>query len=221
MAELLLTLKYDALPGQDDPVECPICREHTRVCVSICDNRHWLCMPCFEQIVMRVELYCYLSHTDLAVPDAKSCPMCRQGCVKLSNVVEELGVAPKLLGSLSVYSHPATKDKPVHFRHRVYKNRFEAVDFALHHPVYVYESATDEDVVQLTTPECNTHDHAIQIIAEKSMICDICYRVMPREQCIVHFWTVHMHRSKETAYQLWPRRSIRLMEKTARQLRGT
>lgn len=206
------------LSESDDPtdtVTCPVCYEQKRLVLSICKNKHWICIDCFEKVVCKILMRVTVLRTLMDVHDKnQSCPLCRGGDVGLAIPTnpDERQPEPAVYGCVYVNESPM-KLRPVTFRGARYRSHAAALSAWYDSPYFVYECVYCGETVQRTKDV--PQDYIRETLGEHCTACDVCGDLFPWGEALEHIYRSHL---PEVDFSKVPRRcSKRLLQLKLRQ----
>lgn len=194
-------------------IECPVCYKTVTVYVSICENKHHICIECAENMCCRKSyLPGLFSDRLVAIGKHHACPLCRCGSLCYDdNVFANDPHKCSFVGNI----HIQFVDGAVTFRGQRYKNRYAAVEDWATKPLVTINCWVCGAVVKQATGESEMS--VLERLADQCA-CVYCFdcgiglkrgALEQQHLCQSHGYSAHL-----SAYAVArPRRSQRLLER--------
>lgn len=193
---------HECLENQET-FECPICFQKPRLGISLCANRHWLCLPCAEQLLCQATIYpLVMSTVCVNASLEKPCPMCRGGNVHMAENPRMADVSDTCLSvgedsyasedviAGNIYAFLGTHHrKPIQWRSWRYANHLKAIEYWLAHPQFTYKCS--QCTRALTRQRDQPVASILQLFHEECTLCPICNVTLPWDQACDHWNQEH------------------------------
>lgn len=165
---------------------CPICYEPNDIRISICGNKHFICLDCFESYVCKIYINLSVFSNDFAVKP-QSCPMCRQGTATVLKAHGDTIGGVLHFSSLEM-PQTAAKWKPCKFRGRKFNTPLAAVQWWQNNFRAYYECVACHETVTLN-PGIPL-SYVIDMLGKTCTLC-CCGQRHSREAAFYHFNVMH------------------------------
>lgn len=182
----------------DTHVECPICYKCVTTALSICKNRHYVCLECIESMLChRTVLTTVMDIRVWTERRTQTCPVCRCGYLTYSgrtglttstlNILEypDKQLGHYWSGDCDIFNAPGS----VTFRGVRYPNRLKAVSAWSKKPLMCYECECCDKSIRQTVDM--PWSYVIEAIGAECTVCTVCWAILTSDEICYHFAKQH------------------------------
>jgi hypothetical protein len=183
-----------------EPRECPICYETATLYLSVCNNKHYVCIDCIEHASCRINVLCTVKAEMMCQCAPMKCPLCRDGYVYMLDIPSEHDRPIIMMSNAAIrdiLNNDAYKAGPVVFRGVKHEYAYDAILYWLRHPGYYAADVSGEKTVYV--PPGNPLSLAQDVISNTHTACNHCHVIGSRKAVRDHMVVAHgepLHRTR-------------------------